>query len=51
MAGNIKEKSVGMFYHRKMSDGLGVGWVEQRTVKEEKVKLGEGRREWVQRLW
>lgn len=40
MAGILKEKSVGMFYHMKMSDGLRVGCTEQRRVEEEKVDSG-----------
>lgn len=42
MAGNLKEKSVGMFYYMMVSDGLRVGWTEQANVKEEKEDAGEG---------
>lgn len=41
MAGNLKEKSVGMFYYMMVSDGLRVGWTERATVKEEKEDTGE----------
>lgn len=41
MAGNLKEKSVGMFYYMVVSDGLRVGWIEQATVKEEKENARE----------
>lgn len=40
MARNLKEKSVGMWYHMKMSDGWRVGWPEQRTVEGETVDGG-----------
>ena len=42
MAGNLKEKSVGMFYYMMMSDGFRVGFIEQGTVEEVKVDSGEG---------
>lgn len=41
MAGNLKEKSVGMFYYMMVSDGLRVGWTERATGKEEKEDTGE----------
>lgn len=42
MARNLKEKSVGMLYHMKMSDGWRVGWTDLRTVEGETIDSGEG---------
>lgn len=42
MAGNLKEKSVGILYHMKMYDGWRVGWTAQGTAEGEKIDWGKG---------